>query len=139
MLLHLLSLSLSLSLSLTFLFLYFHSHLPFSFLRFSLLKENVQILRDLSLLQIQMRDMEGFCVRPPKISSPSSLFLPPPPPPLLCYIIMFILSSPSLSLSSPSLSLSLPLFTGYSLSVIKGSSSSEVFMGRVCSCLSHEQ
>ena len=134
MLLH--PLSLFLSLPLTFLFLYFHSHLPFSFLRFSLLKENVQILRDLSLLQIQMRDMEGFCVCPPKISSPSSFFLPPLL--LLCYILMFILSS-LLSLSSPSPSLSLPLFTGYSLSIIKGSSSSEVFVGRICSCLSHEQ
>ena len=92
------TISLSLSLSLAFLFLYFHSHLPFSFLRFFLLKENVQILRDLSLLQIQMRDMEGFCVCPPKISSPSSLFLPLL---LLCYILMYILSLlSSLSLSS---------------------------------------
>jgi len=27
------------------------------------LQENIQILRDLSLLQIQMRDLEGFRVR----------------------------------------------------------------------------
>ena len=48
-----------------------------------------------------MRDMEGFCVCPPKISSPSSLFLPPSSsPPLLCYIIMFILPLLSLPLSS---------------------------------------
>ena len=29
---------------------------------FSVLKDNIQILRDLSLLQIQMRDLDGFRV-----------------------------------------------------------------------------
>ena len=42
-------------------------HCPLVFFPLSLslslsLKENVQILRDLSLLQVQMRDMDGFCV-----------------------------------------------------------------------------
>ena len=29
---------------------------------YQVLKENIQILRDLSLLQVQMRDLEGFRV-----------------------------------------------------------------------------
>ena len=51
-------------------------------------KDNLQILRDLSLLQIQMRDLEGYRVRTGRESVSSELF-----PLALCIILSLALSA----------------------------------------------